>query len=201
MRYLVLLFLLLLLFFVVSCRYSEPQRVAAPSPFKWNVCDGAKGSVIIALAISPSPIVLGQNITVSGAIQVNQPFDTSTITSIAITLQKQIFGEWVDIPCIEGLGSCTYDTNLCDALEKNKVQVCSILQPLGLPCQCPFGAGNYKVNGASVEIPNPGVSWATNGDFYAKVVFQGSSAVYACTEAYFSLTSSGTIVFNRIQSA
>jgi len=86
------------------------------------------------------------------------PFNANTITSIALTIKKSVFGAWVEIPCaqlrsatfysslaaadlmcligVDNLGSCTYETNLCDLLSKNQQQICAILKPLGLPCQC-----------------------------------------------------------------
>jgi len=160
------------------------------TPFKFNVCDGAKGTMINSLTITPAPIVLGQNITVSASVTVNQPFDSSTISSIAVTIQKQVFGAWIDIPCVDGLGSCTFDANGCDQIAKNQAQICAVLQPLGLPCQCPFQPGTYSTpgNGISVQTQDPGISWATDGNFYVKVILKGATE-YFCTEAYFSLAS------------
>lgn len=88
------------------------------------------------------------------------------------------------------MGSCSYETNVCDDLEKDKAEICAILQPLGLPCQCPFDAGVYKgpAGGVSVEVPNlGGASWLTTGNFYVKVALNGPSGEYSCTEVYFSL--------------
>jgi len=172
------------------CQCSQEQAVAVP-PFKWSVCDGAKGAVVQSLSLTPFPIVLGANTTLNAKIQVNQPLGNSTLKSIAIAIQKQVFGVWVDIPCVDHIGSCTYKTNLCDAIADNdtKTQICAILQPAGLPCQCPFAAGTYSAVNLNVPIPDPGLSWATDGNFYAKVLFETPNGKYACTEAYFSLKS------------
>src|SRR5687767_10068495 len=39
---------------------------------------------------------------------------------------------------MDNMGSCTYDTNVCDILVKIQGQLCPIVQPLGLPCLCDF---------------------------------------------------------------
>lgn len=99
--------------------------------------------------------------------------NAKTISAVSLTIKKKILGAYVEIPCIEKVGSCTYQTNLCDDLAKNKQQICAILQPLGLPCQydidtssiflvsfsqwylvrCPFSAGTYAGPSDGITVP------------------------------------------------
>jgi ganglioside GM2 activator len=71
-------------------------------------------------------------------------------------VEKKIAGFYVKIPCIDGIGSCTYG-DLC----KNWPQICPKLQPYGIPCTCPLPANTYTVTGIEVDVTRklpPGAS-------------------------------------------
>lgn len=59
-----------------------------------------------------------------------------------MTLEREIAGLWVKIPCLEEIGSCHYP-NACDLLDQLIPPGQDCPEPLhtyGLPCHCPFKA-------------------------------------------------------------
>lgn len=59
-----------------------------------------------------------------------------------VTLEKEVAGFWVKIPCLEELGSCHYQ-DVCDVLNQLILPGQDCPEPLhtyGLPCRCPFKA-------------------------------------------------------------
>ncbi len=79
-----------------------------------------------------------------------------------LTLEKKIAGFWIKVPCIDNVGSCTYN-GICADWAK----VCpTYFAQYGLPCTCPFPAKSYSVAGASFPITGsiPGIA---AGDFQA----------------------------------
>lgn len=59
---------------------------------------------------------------------------------VELTVEKHIAGFWVKIPCVDNIGSCTYD-NFCNILEMLIPIEEPCPEPLhtyGLPCHCPF---------------------------------------------------------------
>lgn len=59
-----------------------------------------------------------------------------------VTLEKEVAGFWVKIPCLDELGSCHYE-DICDILDKLIPPGQDCPEPLrtyGLPCHCPFKA-------------------------------------------------------------
>eukprot|EP01115_Flamella_aegyptia_P013964 TRINITY_DN76811_c0_g1_i1.p1 TRINITY_DN76811_c0_g1~~TRINITY_DN76811_c0_g1_i1.p1 ORF type:complete len:208 (-),score=96.63 TRINITY_DN76811_c0_g1_i1:39-662(-) len=173
--------------------FSIPQKLARdsavpsePFTFSWKPCASNNQVVLQQLSVSPDPIVLGQNITVSFAAQLD-----TTISSgkLSLTIEKKIFGVWTEIPCVDGVGSCNYD-DFCSLFDTTKP--CDpIFNQYHLECKCPFTAGDYSISPAiSIETKNPNLSWLTNGDFYAKgQLFDSNGNNVACYEAYASLAS------------
>lgn len=61
-------------------------------------------------------------------------------------LEEKIAGYSVKLPCVEDVGSCDYD-NFCIEW----AEMCpKYFGKFGLPCSCPFPAGNYSVTNAVV---------------------------------------------------
>ncbi len=61
---------------------------------------------------------------------------------VNVTLEKEVAGFWVHVPCVEELGSCHYQ-DACDILNQLIPPGQDCPEPLhtyGLPCHCPFKA-------------------------------------------------------------
>merc|ERR1711934_1137100 len=166
----IFLFALIALTFGRSTFKEEAERSGAP--FKWDNCDNGDGTVQAAVAVG---------VTLSSA----------NFTSVGITLERKTLGVWVEIPCVEKIGSCTYEgSDICQQLAEHAAENCPKVKPYGIPCQCPFPAGNYRSPAGGITVPtkNPGLSWLTNGDYYVKAVLQTTQKEKACVEIYASLS-------------
>eukprot|EP01119_Soliformovum_irregulare_P005981 TRINITY_DN1771_c0_g1_i1.p2 TRINITY_DN1771_c0_g1~~TRINITY_DN1771_c0_g1_i1.p2 ORF type:complete len:177 (-),score=28.40 TRINITY_DN1771_c0_g1_i1:225-755(-) len=167
---------------VLAVALARPLNVKT---FSVTNCD-SDPFVINSLKISPDPIVLGGNITVTG--DANLPVTISN-AQLALTLEKKE-GFWIEIPCVDGVGSCTY-ADFC-TLFKNTDKPCPEPFPsLGVPCHCPFPAKHYVVPPTTIETKNPNLSWLTDGEFYAKAVLtdNNSGNEIGCFEIYLDLSS------------
>lgn len=62
------------------------------------------------------------------------------LLQLNITLEKEVAGFWIKVPCVEELGSCHY-RDACDVLNQLIPPGQDCPEPLhtyGLPCRCPF---------------------------------------------------------------
>lgn len=65
----------------------------------------AKGSdlTINKLSISPDPIVIPGNVTVG--LDATIATEVTEITSAILVVKKKIFGTYIEVPCVNNLGS------------------------------------------------------------------------------------------------
>jgi len=165
---------------IVSCAFGKILT------FSWDNCGSSSSPVLLkSLSISPDPIVLGQNVTGSGSGSIAKTLSSG---QLAITLEKSIFGIWTEIPCVDNLGSCTYD-DFCDLLTPGNPLCSPPFSDHGFPCKCPIPAGSYSLPPSSIAVPNPNISWLSDGDYYVEVVVSDNSGnQLGCYEIYFSLS-------------
>merc|ERR1712156_1178325 len=78
----------------------------------------------------------------------------------------------LDVPCLNGLGSCEYD--FCKILVDNGDQLCDQM-PEGQPCGCPLLKNEWDMKGVTVPIPDFGLlnnlmvgSYKSRATFYGK---------------------------------
>jgi len=183
--------MLFVLFALFALTYGR-RDIKSGSPFQWDNCDNPTGSWtrVLSLSITPNPIHLGSPIVVSTTVGVGSILNNATFTTLALTIETKTLGVWIEIPCYDGIGSCTYTGPfLCGQLSIHADKNCPHLQPYGLPCMCPFNVGSYKTpaGGLTVQTKNPGFSWLTTGDYYVKALITNTAGENACVEVYFSL--------------
>lgn len=86
-----------------------------------------------------------------------------------VTLEKKVAEIWIQIPCIDQMGSCTYD-NLCSILDDIIPPGQPCPEPLvtyGIPCHCPFKAVSSKAAdtvGCLQTRPSFPPSWGLAGE-------------------------------------
>ena len=138
--------------------------------FSWKNCGAATDAVqIVNLNLSPDPVVLNGNVTVSGGISVATKI--SSPVKVDLKLYKKVFGKYEAIPCIGGVGSCTYD-DICAKLPST----CPAGWPAGIPCSCPFAEGTYSIPTTSFALHVGNLpSWASDGDYEAQATGTDSS--------------------------
>ncbi|XP_006089184.1 ganglioside GM2 activator isoform X2 [Myotis lucifugus] len=109
------------------------------SSFSWENCDDGKDPVLIkSLNVEPNPIVEPGNVTVSAETQTSVPLNSPL--KVDLTVQKEMAGLWVKVPCVEQIGSCTYEDicNVFDIFLPPGEPCPEPLHTYGLPCHCPF---------------------------------------------------------------
>jgi len=120
--------------------------------------------VIKSMSVSPAPIKQGQNVTVS--MDVNVAVDFTDFKVVLVMEKATSSGKWIKIPCIDDIGSCTYD-NACDFLAKIPESECpTAILPFG--CHCPIKAYDYVVRGATYG-PVPSLGPIGSGTYRVQV--------------------------------
>jgi len=163
-------------------------RDTQPLTFSWDQCGGSELK-ISGVSETPDPILLPGNISVHGSMINTITISSTSIKQAQLTLEKKELGIWIEIPCLDNVGSCNYN-DPCALMLQNQEKVCPILKDSNLPCPCPIAAGTYSLpaNGLQIKLDNPGYSWLTNGDLYAKVQLIDESGTTAlCLEIYATL--------------
>lgn len=134
--------------------------------FDWKNCGQPDAPAVLKnLTVSPDPITIPGELTASASgstsVELSAPLSVSTLTAhhqpphclqqvwrrslplqLNVTLEKEVAGFWVKIPCVEELGSCHYP-DACDLLNQLLPPGQDCPEPLhtyGLPCHCPFKA-------------------------------------------------------------
>merc|ERR1712168_1105227 len=122
---------------------------------EFSDCGGSK-LTLNSLNITPDPVPLPGQITaaVDGEIKA----ETS-----------------MDIPCVDGLGSCTYD--FCKEILVEGSMVCDFLPP-EIPCACPLPATLLQMDNIVIDLPD--MDWTVdlilNGGFEATIKLYSAAA-------------------------
>jgi len=91
---------------------------------------------------------------------------------IKLDLQKQDPFP-LDVPCLNGLGSCEYD--ICSIIESNSEQFCPAF-PDFQPCHCPLLKGHFQMSGVKLDVPSFGaLDYLMVGSYKARATFYGKS--------------------------
>ncbi|KAK7141530.1 hypothetical protein R3I93_015621 [Phoxinus phoxinus] len=169
----------------------KSSKFATVWGFSWQNCGKQDPAQLKTLHLSPDPITIPGQLTAdaSGTTSV----ELVSPLSVNVTLEKEIAGLWVKIPCLEEIGSCHYP-DICDLLNQLIPPGQDCPEPLhtyGLPCHCPFKAGDYSLPTSDIDIPEvelPG--WLTNGNYKVQGVLGSSDKELGCLKISFSLHSS-----------
>ena len=158
--------------------------------FYWKMCSSTN-SVVTALDLSPSPIVLGENITLSLSGKLGTTITNNTATGAPYSITLELFKDeviWVNL-C--DFVNCNVP-DICLLMEqKVNAETCAILKSHGLPCGCPLNAASYTIQNMSFGTKNPNISWLTDGHYCATATIQDAKGtVIGCLEAYALMSAS-----------
>ncbi|XP_008575906.1 PREDICTED: ganglioside GM2 activator [Galeopterus variegatus] len=159
------------------------------SSFSWDNCDEGKDPAVInSLSLEPDPIVIPGNVTVSAEGRTSVPL--SSPQKVELTVEKEVAGFWVKIPCVEQIGSCTYE-NFCDILDTliPPGQPCpEPLHTYGLPCHCPFKEGTYSLPKSDFAVPDLELpSWLSSGNYRIVSILSSQGKRLSCVKISASL--------------
>ncbi|XP_015205532.1 ganglioside GM2 activator [Lepisosteus oculatus] len=159
--------------------------------FSWENCGQAKDPAVMkSLALSPDPISIPGDLKASAAgstaVALTSPL------AVNLTVEKEVYGVWVKVPCVEEIGSCDY-TDVCQLLDKAIPPGQACPEPLhtyGIPCHCPFKAGDYTLPETDFYLPNVDLPyWLTNGNYRVEGVLGNSGLELGCLKVTFSIHS------------
>ncbi|KAM4826724.1 ganglioside GM2 activator [Thomomys bottae] len=167
------------------------NQLAKLGGFSWDNCDeGQDPAVIKSLMLAPDPIIIPGDVTVSAEGTTQVPLISPQ--KVELTLEKEVAGFWVKIPCVEQLGSCTYD-NACKMLDYYIPPGQSCPEPLhtyGLPCHCPFKEGTYSLPSTNFTLPDLELpSWLSTGNYRVQSILSSGGKRLACIKLAISLNS------------
>ncbi|XP_005097572.1 ganglioside GM2 activator [Aplysia californica] len=150
--------------------------------FKWQDCGTSAEIVKIqGLTVTPDPVVLPGGISVKFSATINETVDAPL--KMQVELKKHEAFIWITIPCIENLGSCTYD-DLCETLMGATCPPEFVKN--NIPCKCPFTKGSYSLPTTTFQVDTNQVP---SGDYHAQIhLFYGTKPVY-CLDAYATIDS------------
>uniref|UniRef100_A0A2C9JYC0 MD-2-related lipid-recognition domain-containing protein n=1 Tax=Biomphalaria glabrata TaxID=6526 RepID=A0A2C9JYC0_BIOGL len=144
--------------------------------FSFKNCANPQDEILVPsnINVTPDPISIPGNITISGGLLINKPFGAPLITDIVV--EKEVFGHWIKIPCIDNIGSCTYP-DMCATVN---VQNCPPqFINVGLPCKCPFPAGNFNIQPFDVNI-NSDLPFKISGGVKVQINATFNGALVTC---------------------
>ncbi|XP_072309046.1 ganglioside GM2 activator [Eucyclogobius newberryi] len=159
--------------------------------FEWENCGKPEAPAVLkTLSVAPDPI------TIPGALSAEASGATAVLLdsplALNVTLEKEVAGFWVKIPCVEELGSCHYE-DACELLEQLIPPGQDCPEPLhsyGLPCQCPFKAGSYALPKSDFFVPELELPyWLTNGHYRAQGVLGKEGSELGCIKVALALHS------------
>lgn len=167
----------------------SPKRPSRLGSFSWDNCDEGKDPAVVkSLTLKPDPIVIPGDVIISVEGKTSVPL--SSPQKVELTVEREVAGFWVKIPCVEQLGSCTYD-NVCDLLDTYIPPGEPCPEPLhtyGLPCHCPFKEGTYSLPTSNFTVPDLDLpSWLSTGNYRIQSVLSSDGKRLACVKIAASL--------------
>nr|XP_004666581.1 ganglioside GM2 activator [Jaculus jaculus] len=186
---------LLLLLACLLVGLATPARIISrkqPSwlgSFSWDNCDEGKDPAVVkSLTLEPDPIVIPGNVTVSAEGKTSVPLTSPQ--KVELTVEREVAGFWVKIPCVEQLGSCTYE-DICELLYTYIPPGEPCPEPLhtyGLPCHCPFKEGTYSLPTSNFTVPDLDLpSWLSTGNYRIQSTLSSGGKRLACVKVAASL--------------
>ncbi|CAO2643135.1 Ganglioside GM2 activator [Lemmus lemmus] len=166
-----------------------PKRPSQLRSFSWDNCDEGKDPAVLkSLTLQPDPIVVPGDVIVSAEGKTTVPLVSPQKVELAV--EKEVAGFWVKIPCVEQLGSCTYE-DFCQLLDLYIPPGESCPEPLhsyGLPCHCPFKEGTYSLPTSNFTVPDLELpSWLSTGNYRIQSVLSSGGKRLGCLKIAVSL--------------
>ncbi|XP_023141421.1 ganglioside GM2 activator [Amphiprion ocellaris] len=159
--------------------------------FDWKNCGQPDAPAVLkSLNVSPDPITIPGDLTASASGSTS--VELAAPLAVNVTLEKEVAGFWVKIPCVEELGSCHYQDG-CDILNQLIPPGQDCPEPLhtyGLPCHCPFKAGSYSLPQSDFYLPYVDLPyWLTNGNYRVQGVLGSGGKELGCLKVALSIHS------------
>ncbi|NWH75862.1 SAP3 protein, partial [Piaya cayana] len=159
--------------------------------FAWEDCGNGRDPVVLqSLSVAPDPISIPGSLRVSASVSSSEAV-VAPVKAVVVA-EKALGDLWIQLPCIDQMGSCTYD-DVCAMLDSLIPPGTTCPEPLltyGIPCHCPFKAGSYSLPASDFLLPDMELpSWMTNGNYRVRVTVSRGGGELSCVKLAFSLQS------------
>ncbi|XP_071447562.1 ganglioside GM2 activator-like [Hetaerina americana] len=172
----------LLVLTTVIC--ANAKRLKLSSGLKWSNCGPPTDPLKLTfLDITPTPLSIPGIETISAVAQLAR--NISSPVEASVIVKKHSFLGWIEIPCVDNIGSCNYG-DIC-ALSPYKKECPTVFKKLQLPCACPVKEGLYLVKKYPLNVTKIGPHWLEHGMYKGKVTFTSNSNSIACLEFQLAL--------------
>lgn len=158
--------------------------------FSWSNCGESSDPVQLKLLkVNPDPVLLDGNIT----LDLNSVLTENLMSPIkaVVEVERRIGWLWVKIPCLDGLGSCSYE-DVCELVPFSLPEPCpDPFQRFKLPCRCPALKGHYVVKDGMFSIANIVTilpAWLVSGDYYVHGMAYKNGKRLGCYTVYASIS-------------
>jgi len=104
--------------------------------FAWSSCSGPDALAVINKLELSGPLSIPGNLTLTLNSYLQQSIKSPL--KVAVKIYKKISFIWVDVPCLDNVGSCIYE-DFCAVIPFTPGKPCpEPLEQLGFPCYCPL---------------------------------------------------------------
>ncbi|XP_030622344.1 ganglioside GM2 activator [Chanos chanos] len=174
-----------------TCKAHFRRKLTKMWGFSWANCGKPDDPAVLkTLELSPDPIAIPGDLTASAmgttSVELASPL------ALNVTLEKEVAGIWIKVPCVEEVGSCHY-SDICELLDTLIPPGQDCPEPLhtyGIPCHCPFKAGDYTLPQTDFYLPDVDLPfWLTNGNYKAQGVLGSDGKELSCVKVSLSIHS------------
>ncbi|CAG9819663.1 unnamed protein product [Phaedon cochleariae] len=146
-------------------------------------CDGH----VYPLTVSRVSLkIIDKKLSITGTL--NTMEDLSSPLKARVKVEKDELGFWLDIPCVQNIGSCTYE-DLCEFGISMNETCPKLFTDNQVPCRCPIPQGTYTI------LPMfhlPIRSYLRNdhiitGKYWANITIEHYDHILGCYEIYFNI--------------
>ncbi|XP_034038191.1 ganglioside GM2 activator-like [Thalassophryne amazonica] len=175
----------------INCSRMKKVTNAKILGFDWKNCGQPDDpSVLKSLSLSPDPINIPGSLTASASGSTSVALTAPL--ALNVTMEKELAGIWVKIPCVEQVGSCHYP-DVCDLLNLVIPPGQDCPEPMhtyGLPCHCPFKAGSYSLPQSDFYLPFMDLPyWLTNGNYRLQGMLGSQTRELGCIQVSLAIQS------------
>ncbi|XP_046646738.1 ganglioside GM2 activator-like [Daphnia pulicaria] len=154
--------------------------------FDWVTCSGPDALAHINELDISDPLSIPGNITITVDSVLSS--DVQSPLKVAVRVQKKVGFFWIDVPCIDNVGSCDYE-DLCAIIPFPPGEPCpEPFLSLNLPCNCPVSKGDYVLKNKLVHIPDEHIpQFLARGQYSVQVQASMNSQEVVCFQSKFAL--------------
>ncbi|XP_071426564.1 ganglioside GM2 activator-like isoform X2 [Pithys albifrons albifrons] len=167
---------------------SGARRLSKVRGFSWENCGPNDPVVVQSLSLSPDPIRFPGRLTVSARVSVQK--NVTSPVWVKLSVKKYVVFFWTPLPCINNIGSCTYN-DFCEVIDmifQPGVPCPNELTNNGIPCHCPFKKGSSSLPVSDFDMPDVELpSRLTSVNYCVHVVLSNGGDDLTCLKMELSL--------------